>query len=222
MSKATSPTRFSGEYDHFYDPSFTADMSHKMMVPKRIRVDGVIDDEESNAGINWRTESEKFEMIVPDRILVAGEDRHIGTRAPPRELVLENSIMPSTIEPVRVVTPPRVIKLDEHFFPSAGDPLPTFVQDIPASEETTAVVKPKIRYVDKVANRESTPPVCDGLTISEEVQHLRRQMAKMNRRLMAMELDSLQRQQREKILYAVGLAYLFIKTVLWLGRNIAF
>ncbi|XP_063224156.1 transport and Golgi organization protein 11 [Bacillus rossius redtenbacheri] len=218
MSKAASPTRFSGEYDHFYDPSFTADISQKMRVPKRIRVDGVLDDEDANAGSNWKNDTEKFEMIVPDRILVAGEDRHIGTRAPPRELVLENSIMPATVESVRVVTPPRVIKLDEHFFPSAGEPLPSFVQELPASEETTAVVKPKVRYVDKVANRESTPPVGDGLTLSEEVQHLRRQMAKMNRRLMAMELDSLQRQQREKIIYAVGLAYLLVKTVLWLGR----
>nr|CAD7581802.1 unnamed protein product [Timema californicum] len=71
------------------------------------------------------------------------------------------------------------------------------------------------------ALRESTPPLGagDSLTTNEEITHLRRQMAKMNRRMMALELDSLQRQQREKFLYAFGLAYFILKTVLWLGRS---
>jgi hypothetical protein len=70
-------------------------------------------------------------------------------------------------------------------------------------------------------NRESTPPTGtgEGLTPSEELVHLRRQMAKLNRRVMAIELDSLQRQQREKIIYAIGLAYFFFKTIFWLARS---
>jgi hypothetical protein len=74
MSKAASPTRFSGDLDHFYDPNFTADISQKMRVPKRIKVDGENDDQ-SNAGSNWNTvlASEKFDMHVPDRILVVGK-----------------------------------------------------------------------------------------------------------------------------------------------------
>jgi hypothetical protein len=74
MSKAASPTRFSGELDHFYDPNFTADISQKMRVPKRIRVDGESDDQIST-GSNWNTmlANEKFDMQVPDRILVVGK-----------------------------------------------------------------------------------------------------------------------------------------------------
>lgn len=69
-------------------------------------------------------------------------------------------------------------------------------------------------------NRESTPlGTGEGLTPSEELVHLRRQMAKLNRRVMAMELDNMQRQQREKIICAVGLAYFFLKAVFWLARS---
>jgi hypothetical protein len=75
MSKAASPTRFSGDFDHFYDPNFTADISHRMRVPKRIKVGGESDDDQSNTGSNWNTmlANEKFDMHVPDRILVVGK-----------------------------------------------------------------------------------------------------------------------------------------------------
>lgn len=54
---------------------------------------------------------------------------------------------------------------------------------------------------------------------SEEIQHLRRQVGKLNRRVMAIELEMLQRQQREKILYALTLTYLILKAFSWLTRN---
>lgn len=45
-----------------------------------------------------------------------------GTRSAPREIVLDNSILQSA-DPssVRVSTPPRVITLSEHHFPSASE-----------------------------------------------------------------------------------------------------
>jgi hypothetical protein len=74
MSKAASPTRFSGDFDHFYDPNFTADISQKMRVPKRIKV-GESDDDQHNteSNLNAALANEKFDMHVPDRILVAGK-----------------------------------------------------------------------------------------------------------------------------------------------------
>lgn len=45
----------------------------------------------------------------------------IGTRSAPREIVLDNSILPTDPSHVRVSTPPRVITLSEHHFPSASD-----------------------------------------------------------------------------------------------------
>lgn len=45
----------------------------------------------------------------------------IGTRSAPREIILDNSILPPDPSHVRVSTPPRVITLSEHHFPSASD-----------------------------------------------------------------------------------------------------
>ncbi|KAG8330969.1 hypothetical protein J6590_051337 [Homalodisca vitripennis] len=59
----------------------------------------------------------------------------------------------------------------------------------------------------------------EGMSTSEEVVHLRRQLAKLNRRVMAMELNTLQQQQREKIMYAVITAYFLIKGLMWLNRS---
>jgi mitochondrial fission factor len=45
-----------------------------------------------------------------------------GTKSAPREILLDNSILPKK-DPgfVRVSTPPRVITLSDHHFPSASD-----------------------------------------------------------------------------------------------------
>lgn len=46
----------------------------------------------------------------------------LGTRTAPREIMLDNSILqPQEDHPVRVSTPPRVITLNEHRFPSATE-----------------------------------------------------------------------------------------------------
>lgn len=44
-------------------------------------------------------------------------------------------------------------------------------------------------------------------------------MAKLNRRIMAIELENIQRQQREKIVYAVGLTYFLLKVIMWMNRS---
>lgn len=44
-----------------------------------------------------------------------------GSRSAPREIVLDNSILPVETEHVRVSTPPRTISLADHHFPSASD-----------------------------------------------------------------------------------------------------
>lgn len=59
----------------------------------------------------------------------------------------------------------------------------------------------------------------EGITTSEEIQHLRRQLAKLNRRVMAVELDNVQMQQREKMLYASVTAYLLYKLISWMSHN---
>lgn len=76
----------------------------------------------------------------------------------------------------------------------------------------------RARFVS-FCSREATPPYGEHITPSEEVTHLRRQVARLNRRVLAVEIDNLQRQQREKVVYCMGLAYFLIKAIMWLNRN---
>lgn len=69
-----------------------------------------------------------------------------------------------------------------------------------------------------------TPPLGgggagDGLTPADEILHLRRQMAKMNRRVMALELDNLNRLQKEKFMVGFGVAYFLFKVIIWMNRD---
>lgn len=68
-------------------------------------------------------------------------------------------------------------------------------------------------------SREATPPYGEHITPSEELTHLRRQVTRLNRRVLAVEIDNLQRQQREKVVYCIGLAYFLMKAIMWLNRN---
>ncbi|XP_015589097.1 transport and Golgi organization protein 11, partial [Cephus cinctus] len=212
MSNAHSPTRFHREADSFYDQNFTLDINKRMHIPKSIRVNGDFTDEDipGTNGSSWNQvqSSEKFDMHVPDRILVVGQEQHIGTRAPPREIILENSSMPPEPGMVRVQTPPRVLTLADHYFPAVDeDDVNTFTNELREAESN--ISHPRNRYNPETHitrhAREQTPSYSAldvSLLPSEEIQHLRRQVGKLNRRVMAVELEMLQRQQRDKILYA--------------------
>uniref|UniRef100_A0A0A9XND1 Transport and Golgi organization protein 11 n=1 Tax=Lygus hesperus TaxID=30085 RepID=A0A0A9XND1_LYGHE len=228
MSNSTSPTRFMGEVDHFYDPNFTAEISQKMRVPKRINVDGVSD--LPNVGrpeAHWMP-AEKLEMFVPEKIVVADEhmsdfmnggDEYHGIKPiTTREMSLDNTIMPR--EPpssIRVQTPPRVLTIDQTYSQEEYGYPPT-----PVGMKENIVRKyvgEQRNDISSLSNMMNDSTVAEGMTLNEEVVHLRRQLAKLNRRVMSIELDNLQRQNKDKIIYALGLAYFFFKTVLWLSRS---
>ena len=69
--------------------------------------------------------------------------------------------------------------------------------------------------------REQTPAY--GLDVSlapgEEMQHLRRQVGKLNRRILAIESEIQQQQQRMKIIYIISALYIGLKTMIWFGKN---
>ncbi|XP_051163564.1 transport and Golgi organization protein 11 [Leptopilina boulardi] len=228
MSKAFSTAHFNGEADNFLDSNFTRDIKNRMNVPKNIQVNGDFADDEHNGtnGTTWSQilANDKYEMHVPDRILVVGQEQHIGTKSLPREITLENAVLkPSDTGLVRMQTPPRVLTLDDHYFPMIDD------DDIPMNNEhlemVTATPKINRQYNDNQITRhvrEQTPfntTLDVTLTPSEEVQHLRRQVGKLHRRIIAVESQIMQRQQRDKILYAISLTYFFLKALSWLTRN---
>ncbi|CAH1401553.1 unnamed protein product [Nezara viridula] len=219
MSKSSTPTHFSGETDHFYDPNFTAEISQKMRVPKRINVDGVCDMPNVNKNdFNAWMPAEKLEMHVPEKIVVAGHDEHFGTRTIPREMALDNSIMPPDPGIIRVQTPPRVITIDSVYYPEdAYQPPPAYVEINHRKPHSDG--DRRLDLSTASVNLNESIAAAEGMSLNEEVVHLRRQLAKLNRRIMSIELENMQRQTRDKVVFAVGLAYFFFKTVLWLSRS---
>ncbi|XP_011311348.1 transport and Golgi organization protein 11 isoform X2 [Fopius arisanus] len=216
---------FNGDSDGFYDPNFTMDINRRMRVPKSIRVSGDYsdDDASTNGSGTWNPpmQNDKFDMRVPDRILVTGQDQHVGMKAPPIEMALEKSVT----QPItHGMTPPRVLTLGDHFFPTVDDgDMENFEN---ASELNTTFSKPppyeSETQIARRAAREQTPIYSSldvSLPPSEEIQHLRRQVGKLNRRVMAVELEIVHRQQRDKILYAITIAYFFLKAFNWISRN---
>lgn len=53
----------------------------------------------------------------------------------------------------------------------------------------------------------------------DEVLHLKKQVSKLNRRLLNVEIDNLQRVQREKVVCVLGIAYFVVKMLMWLNKN---
>ncbi|XP_055713235.1 transport and Golgi organization protein 11 isoform X2 [Phlebotomus papatasi] len=243
MARSSSPPRFNNyeEDPVFQNVNFTQDISEQMRVPKSIKATGEYFDERDilpgSANLNSWNYSEKIDMTVPDRIVVIGQEQHHGTRSAPREILLENSIMSKgDTGQVRVSTPPRTISLAEHYFPTASEADDSPRQDVDEDFGSTeahgdgnraSARHPK--YSSHAAelvishSRESTPPMSqslmEGMTPSEEVVQLRRHINKLNRRVYSIEMKNIQREQREKIVYCLGLAYFIIKAFLWLNRN---
>ncbi|CAN8004034.1 unnamed protein product [Ixodes pacificus] len=63
----------------------------------------------------------------------------------------------------------------------------------------------------------ATPPGIPGS--DDELGMLKRQIRNVSRRLVAVEQENQQRQQREVVLYSVGLLYFLLKGLFWLNRN---
>lgn len=282
MTAPQSPTRnFNGldEDDIYNDAKFAHEINDKMRVPKRIKATGEFSDEDpllsnQNGIINSWNYQDKIDMNVPDRIVVLGHNQHLETRSTPREIQLENSILPKNSGFIRVQTPPRIITLQEHHFPSAseessphklihgvinGDVGFDYDDDDDEDDEDEARPPPYVQKANSNGNHavvrykpndsnsiesESQATTGDGskrshhpfnhdnsttshregtpigdLTPHEEILYLRRQLAKLNRRVLNIEINNEQRLQREKIVYCLGLAYFVLKTILWLNRN---
>lgn len=79
MSSNTSPSRYIEPEDSYLsEANFKADINYRMRVPTKISM-GNYDGEVPN-GLNsqWSNNYSNINMQVPERILVAGGDQHIG------------------------------------------------------------------------------------------------------------------------------------------------
>lgn len=229
MAKAASPPHYSR--DHFYDPTYTAEITAKMQVPKRIKVAGGNEDDEDEVGPSIPWQPEKIDMRVPDRILVAGQDRHIGTPAPPRELIIENTIMPPDPGVIRVQTPPRVITLDEHYFPSVAEEYYEKENDTPNevnvyneinSYKNADNTQSNFALDQSMNARDFSTTIWNNgpfLKTEEEIVHLRKQLVKVNRRVVNIEREIASKANRDKLIFGMATAYFIIKILMWMNKN---
>lgn len=85
MAAPGSPSSFNGyEEDPIFQKShYTQDISEQMRVPKRIKATGEYYDDfdlplgNGNGTSNWGYQ-DKIDMTVPDRIMVIGQEQHLG------------------------------------------------------------------------------------------------------------------------------------------------
>lgn len=85
---STSPTNYGFEGDPmleaYMNAKFSEEISEKMKVPKRIIMSNSHEMESDNHeilngnGMNSWNYYEKLDMTVPDRIVVIGQDQHLG------------------------------------------------------------------------------------------------------------------------------------------------
>jgi len=265
--------------DAIADSKYAADISRKMQVPDRLTLSGGGAGAKDTAMMggfrggggggsggnggpadlasSWSNVASAKMMQVPDRILLAGNNAHVAARSTPRELQLENSVMPTSPEHVRVYTPPRSIRLDDnsafpavpldgggggdlsdddileqsyngggtgagagHRMPAAtAAAAPNFVRTGSSGPGQLSSSLGKENSFMAMATGQEMPQQQQNLTTFEELQLVRRQIAKLNHRLMAVELENQQQQQREMIFTVLVTAYFFGKFIFWVNRN---
>jgi len=207
--------------DFYNDSAYTADISTKMRIPEHLMAHGSKVNGDHHELDMDKANTHLYGMQVPDRILVAGQEQTIPSKSTPRELQLEHSVMPPTPEHVRVHTPPRSIKLGEVHFPAAEEPRTPQEQNGRGSSRVAGGVH-KVG-LERGGSYEADTSVRsesqEGLSVYEEVQMMRRQIAKLNHRLMAVELENQQQQQREMVLTVLVSAYFVVKTMLWINKS---
>ncbi|GFX59811.1 hypothetical protein TNCV_1778501 [Trichonephila clavipes] len=195
----------SSSYDSHYDPSFTAEITAKMHVPDKICVVQGVERPESNL---YHLEDVKSSMNVPDRIIVAGDNKHITMRESLPELKFE-APLPYQLQNFALAAPPDVLTVDEYPYPAVDmKPLMKTVGKKPVLDQSFN----SMHDLNESSMSSVNAP-------EEEIAILRKQVRHLSRRVLAVEQDNQQRQQREIILYTLGITYFFIKGLLWLHRH---
>lgn len=139
-------------------------------------------------------------------------------------------------------TPPRSIRLDDQTYSNTNQFEPESDEDLPEKTVNGGTPHAIPKNVDVQRHgpggghstsfsRENSfvgrgpgaggaeVAVRENMTPFEELQLVRRQIAKLNHRLMAVELENQQQQQREMIFTILVTAYFFGKFVMWVNRN---
>jgi len=192
---------------------------HQMHVPDRILVGG------GNEHIASKSTPRELQL---EKTVVPPSPEHVRVNTPPRSLKLTELYFPTVYDVPFLPTPleakTRSIKLDEVSFPSAGD---TPIQSPPPPPRQVNRAKPsqhihfkeeRSMSYDQEQSLLMTPTADNSISMYDEVQRMRTQMAKLNHRLMALELENQSQTTRWQLLSVIVSAYFIAKTFVWLNR----
>jgi len=216
----------------YHDSRFTAEISKRMQVPDRIAIGGQeigagdIQNGISNAargGMNDSEHAASLKMQVPERILVAGGNSHVAAKNLPRELQLENSVLSPS--PEQIIAPPNSIRLNDHPFPTVGqDRDESNCTQENANDLNPKTVKGSNKATDTIKEENSRISVLEeSLSVlyrrEDELKDARRQIAQLNRKLVGLEIENKELQQRELLLGLVVCGYMFKKVLEWIYQK---
>jgi hypothetical protein len=195
------PPEFDDYQPSQYDPQFTADISMLMHVPDRIEVAGEDDTDSLRQRAMMPEHMAIKNMVVPDKIIMLGQDRSAGVHDEPN-LHLDFGSLPGESSYVNLATPPRVLTLDERSFPTVDD------------MESYAMNR-------QVASNDFEPKTNGHLfgaprVVAHDIVSVQRHLAVLSEHVKRLETENARRWQRELMLYPLLLGYVMLKVARWL------
>ena len=177
--------------------------------------------------VNGRQDDLASDMVVPERIIVIGGDKMASTREILPEAGFENHLLgDNRINPIDLPSPPSVLTYEAYSQPNDDfrwrnevTPRPNRVKIAPMAMNGDDYTPVKDDYTPTRDSRMMSSFESNS-TPADAVSALRQQIRSLNRRISAIERENRQKDQRDMIIYSVGLVYIAIKTLMYIKRNI--
>ncbi|XP_040204769.1 mitochondrial fission factor isoform X4 [Rana temporaria] len=210
-----------------YEIDYTEGISQRMRVPEKLKVAS------NNSESDSKAEGDVFypgaNMQVPERIMVTGHSED-GSFSRPADLDL---IQTTPFEPLSLKTPPRVLTLSERPLdfldlerPTAATPQNEEVRHMGRQKRERSVSE-NMRHNGQLVRNDSMYAVAsldstmdgtpDDLTLVDAAS-LRRQIIKLNRRLLLLEEENKERVKREMVMYSITVAFWLLNSWFWFRR----
>ena len=219
----------------FYDPEFTTEISNRMRVPDKISVIADVEssellsqaDQRDRLTVNAKGKGSHDWMRVPERIMVAGNDKHVAGETPLPEAKLESTICgddrfkESINNTIQMMTPPRTLTMNDHRYPAVDEDDDTIARKHAAAAASASKLNSRPETWNLTMNESPDQSILNTSWNGQEVDVnvVRRQLKLLNRRITHLEQENRMRYQRELIIYSLGVLYFFMKGLSWFNRK---
>ncbi|XP_018423857.1 PREDICTED: mitochondrial fission factor isoform X3 [Nanorana parkeri] len=211
-----------------YEMEYTEGISQRMRVPEKLKV--ATSNAESDPKADGAISYPGANMQVPERIVVTGQSED-GSFSRPADLDL---IQTTPFEPLSLKTPPRVLTLSERPLdfldlerPTATTPQNEEGRHMGRQKRERSVSENTLRHNGQLVRNDSLYAVTsldstmdgtpDDLALVDATS-LRRQIIKLNRRLLLLEEENKERVKREMVMYSITVAFWLLNSWFWFRR----